>query len=311
MIGRAMLLKRLLQACLPPAQANGTAWISLPDYALLTLHGSDATAFLHAQGAAAVRETPIGKAQPIAFADPRGRVLALAQSRRSTGAWRLILPADEVDRLTNRLKRHRFRSQVEFLPDTLIGFAALVGTDLPGRLERCGITPTQGQIQKYDGLWIQCLDETRVLLLGKQRSLETMRSRMDIPEYANETPWRGARMLAGEAWIDAAVRGRFLPQMLNLMENGAVSLSKGCFPGQEVIARSTHLGRIKRRLALLRYPEIPVLEPSITLDGHTLQPLDVITLSPREHWLQAVAPYPLPPTLSVRCPDPSEHGGSS
>jgi len=302
MIGRAMFLKRLLQACLPPTHAGNTAaWIPLPDHALLSLHGSDSTAFLHAQGSAAVGNTPSGKAQPISFADPKGRVLALAQAWRSATAWRLILPSNEVDWLTTHLKRHRFRSQVEFLPDPLIRFAALVGTDLPGRLERHGITLDRGKIQKYTGLWIQCLDEARILLLGRQERLEAMRSGMDIPECPNDTLWRGARMLAGEVWIDTAVRGRFLPQMLNLMDNGAVSLKKGCFPGQEVIARSTHLGRIKRRLALLRCSEIPPWGQSMTLDGHILQPLDLISLSPHEHWLQAVAPSPLPPALSARC----------
>jgi folate-binding protein YgfZ len=63
--------------------------------------------------------------------------------------------------------------------------------------------------------------------------------------------WRRAELLFGVPWLNAASSEKYIPQMLGLDGIGAVSFSKGCYPGQEVIARARHLGEVKRRPQVL------------------------------------------------------------
>ena len=63
-----------------------------------------------------------------------------------------------------------------------------------------------------------------------------------------DAEWRRLEIAAGIAWLTDETRESFIPQMLNLDRLGALSFEKGCFPGQEIIARTRYLGRLKRRL---------------------------------------------------------------
>ena len=65
--------------------------------------------------------------------------------------------------------------------------------------------------------------------------------------------WRSAAIERREVWLQAATSGAFLPQMLALDELGAVSFAKGCYLGQEVVARAQHRGQVKRRLTRLKW----------------------------------------------------------
>ena len=64
--------------------------------------------------------------------------------------------------------------------------------------------------------------------------------------------WRASAIDAGEPVVFAATSGEFVPQMLNLELLDGVSFDKGCYPGQEIVARTQYLGRIKRRMFALR-----------------------------------------------------------
>ncbi len=87
------------------------------------------------------------------------------------------------------------------------------------------------------------------------------------PEIENE--WRAADISAGLPQVYAATSGSFVPQMLNLDRLDAISFGKGCYTGQEIVARTQHLGRIKRRTLRYRLPPGPELAPlaGLSLDG--------------------------------------------
>lgn len=91
---------------------------------------------------------------------------------------------------------------------------------------------------------------------------------LGAPQTAAE--WHAARIAAGIADVDSDTSGKFTPHMLNLDRLGAVSFDKGCYTGQEVIARTEHLGNAKRRL--LNYVADTDVAP---LDRLTRDGLDV------------------------------------
>ncbi|MEO0573934.1 MAG: hypothetical protein AAF004_00635 [Pseudomonadota bacterium] len=76
--------------------------------------------------------------------------------------------------------------------------------------------------------------------------------RTDDSVNGDDTDWREARLVAGVTDIASHATGSFTPHMLNLDAANAISFSKGCYTGQEVVARTQHLGAVKRRVRLLR-----------------------------------------------------------
>jgi hypothetical protein len=96
--------------------------------------------------------------------------------------------------------------------------------------------------------------------------------------------------------VFAASTEAFVPQMLNLDLLDAISFSKGCYTGQEIVARTQNLGRIKRRCARFRLPDGPPLPPlaGLTLDGskvaevvmsaRTADALELLAVTSLEAW---------------------------
>ncbi len=98
--------------------------------------------------------------------------------------------------------------------------------------------------------------------------------------------------MAGETWlaslaadgiplVSAAVTGEFLPQMLNLDALDAVDFRKGCYLGQEVVARAQHRGRVKRRLARLTWRGAAAPEPGADVTDDAGKPQGVVVQSAR------------------------------
>ena len=104
---------------------------------------------------------------------------------------------------------------------------------------------------------VKRLDPDRHLLVVEDPSLvEELRSSASLDTSA----WDRATIERREVWLQAETSGAFLPQMLGLDELGAVSFTKGCYLGQEVVARAQHRGRVKRRLSVLGWQGV---QPSV------------------------------------------------
>ena len=106
-------------------------------------------------------------------------------------------------------------------------------------------------------------DERQVLILEpSDGSASGFGKSANLLENAPPLPldeWRQAAIDRREVWLEAATSGAFLPQMLALDELGAVSFTKGCYLGQEVVARAQHRGHVKRRLTRLEWSGAPVM----------------------------------------------------
>ena len=108
------------------------------------------------------------------------------------------------------------------------------------------------------------LDADRQVLLPKAGESSGDYGSSQLESISKNAPplspggWRRAAIDRREVWLEAATSGAFLPQMLALDELGAVSFTKGCYLGQEVIARAQHRGQVKRRLTRLEWSGAPV-----------------------------------------------------
>lgn len=208
-----------------PSPFNGTPqtrpslMMTPPSFAEIEVEGADAATFLHSQLANDVRGIDLGQWRFGSYCAPDGRVQAVMMiARHGLERWRLLLPADLAPGVALRLQRYRLRARCT-ISSNRVGLGSTDAAPMASARYQCAAftlaTSTGSEAPMPPGLWSQQLE-------------------LGIP------------------WIVAATSERFLPQMLALERLQAFSLRKGCFPGQEVVARTHFLGRVKRRLVHLR-----------------------------------------------------------
>jgi len=207
----------------------------LPGHRVLVLSGRDAAAFAHAQFMNDVAGLPVGNWQWNGWLTPKGRLVALfALCKRNEQALWLLLPDADPTELATALQRFVFRSKV-----TLEGRADLVvsgGFAQPARA-------SQAQFSEIgDGIELDMGAEggPRVLRIGAGAGLSTDGS----------DRWAAFDLEHGLPRLPPSQAGQWTPQQLSLDRLRAYSVKKGCYPGQEIVARTHFLGQAKRGLAL-------------------------------------------------------------
>ena len=219
-----------------------------PGMAIVEVRGPEAAGFLHAQLTSDVASLAPGGVALSAWCTPRGQVRNLFWIvRRPDGArFSLVAPDREADDLSRRLRAFVLRAKVEVerTGDRVAGAAGPGSRALVAG--RVGDVPAPGTAAESGGRVALRPPggPDRFLLLGPD----------PLPAGAPADEWRRLEIAAGIAWLTDETRESFIPQMLNLDRLGALSFDKGCYPGQEIIARTRYLGRLKRRLYPGRAP---------------------------------------------------------
>ncbi len=229
------------------AARSGSVVAALPGLAALRVSGEDAEAFLQGQltcDVAAVR----GNATYGAWCSPQGRMLASFLLWRAESGFVVVLRADIAAGVQQRLARYVLRSRVRIEPAPL-ALAGCSGREAPRALREAGRLPEERlETASGGGDTIVRLDESRFLLaLGAATAaarLEALGARLT---RVGAVAWEWLDVRRGIPWIGAATQDRLVPQMANLERIGGVSFSKGCYTGQEIVARAQHRGTVKRR----------------------------------------------------------------
>jgi tRNA-modifying protein YgfZ len=208
---------------------------------LLRFSGPDAVSFLQGQVTHDVGLLEDGRTMLAACNSPQGRVIAVLRLRQAGDAIYAVAPVDLVPALRDRLRRYVLRAKVQIEIDT----RALMPRDALQSVE-AHAGPT------FD--WAP----GRVLLATDDPALAARPGvGSDAARLATESDaaiwerWQLSDIACGLPQVSVAASSQFVAQMLNLDLLDAISFTKGCYTGQEIIARTHHLGRIKRRL--LRY----------------------------------------------------------
>lgn len=213
-----------------------------PGMARVEVRGADAGEFLQAQLTSDVAGLAPGGVDLSAWCTPRGQVRNLFWLVRHADGTRLSLvaPASEADDLARRLRGFVLRAKVEVerTADRVVGAAGSGSEAFVAA--RVGAIPAPGSVTEAGGrLALRPPGgPDRFLVLGPD----------PLAPGTPDDEWRRLEIAAGIAWLTDETRESFIPQMLNLDRLGALSFDKGCFPGQEIIARTRYLGRLKRRL---------------------------------------------------------------
>lgn len=213
--------------------------------AVLRFGGRDATTFLQGQLTNDVQVLADGRTQLSACNTPQGRVVALLRLRQAREAIHALLPAELADTLVIRLRRFVLRAKVDLAVATELKVAWLGATSalVPAEAVTFDYAPGRRAVAATAEAWRSALG----------REFERF--------PAANAQWIAADIAAGLPQVFAATSEAFVPQMLNLDLLDGISFRKGCYTGQEIVARTQHLGRIKRRTFRYHLPSGPVPAP--------------------------------------------------
>lgn len=287
-------------APLPDYPAAGTAsWCELSDFAVLDFHGEDAQGFLQGQLSSDVREVSELHAQYSSYSTAKGRMLASFLLWQRDAHYRLLVSADLAEAMKKRLGMFILRAKVRHAIDAdtvLLGVQGDAGA-LAGVLGVVVPQDTGTVVQAAAGS-VLALAGARWLLALSADAAPAVRTALGQAglTQTTSTAWRAVDIAHGLPWITAATQEMFVPQMTNMELIGAVNFKKGCYPGQEIVARTQYLGKIKRRMFRVR-----VADPAATPGADLFSPIsgeqvigNLVNVVPVDGGVEALAVCQLP-----------------
>jgi folate-binding protein YgfZ len=222
----------------------------LSRYGLLSVTGDDAREFLHAQLTNDIRGLAADRAAFAGWCSAKGRLLATFLVVPSAQGFLLQLARDLAAPVAKRLAMFVLRSKVKI-------------ADESERWAQDGLWDTDAGAQEVS--WNGAVATVRV---GERRCLQLGPvEEMKAAPNAAEEEWTLREIRAGRPLITAATQDLFVPQMVNLEKLGGVDFQKGCYPGQEIVARAQYRGQVKRRMVQLRAPAGAELQPGQEFEG--------------------------------------------
>ena len=244
-----------------PAMAK-TVVSELAQFGLIEFTGPDAQGFLHNQLTCDVANLAVGRSTYGAYCTPKGRALASFLLWRTAERFYMMLPAALCDSTHKLLSKYILRAKVKAADVSqswrLIGAsgaeahavsASAAGEAPPGINEVA---------ESLDAMVVRLADDRHLIAArpDKAQLLLASAHQKTGPEY-----WDWLQIRAGVPTILPATQEAFVPQMLNLDALGGVSLSKGCYPGQEIVARMHYRGTLKQRMVLAKLASAELAQP--------------------------------------------------
>ena len=225
----------------------------LPFLGVLRVGGADAARFLQGQLTSDVELLADGRTELAAYNTPQGRVIALLRLHQAEDAIYALLPTDLLDRVSALLRRFVLRSKVDLqiAADLQVGWIGTTALSPALDAASFDVTRTVSALPDTVATHVVSFDYApgrQVVAVPPDawRSITGLSSTRAHPDIENE--WTAADIADGLPQVCAATSAQFVPQMLNLDLLDAISFRKGCYTGQEIVARTQHLGRIKRRM---------------------------------------------------------------
>ena len=264
---------------------------ALEDLGVLRIAGPDALRFLQGQLSSDVTRIAPGQAPLAGYHNPQGRTIALLRLvALAEGELLALLPRELAAGVAQRLAKYVLRAKVAI-------------AEVSHQWRVSALAPA-GELTLGEPAGAECAPggagQPIRLTLGEQpaRWLELApRETASRHDLAAREQWRLLEIRAGIPQVYASTSERFVAQMLNLDVLGAIAFDKGCYSGQEVIARAHYRGRVKRRAQRFRSLSPLTLAPGdsgVLPDGRAFEVVHGASLPDGRCEFLAVAPLELP-----------------
>jgi folate-binding protein YgfZ len=262
----------------PDPWPNTSRLCALPQHAVLEVAGADAQSFLQGQLTCDVQALVAGKLGCGAYCSPKGRMLSSfliwrGASQSESEVFHLLLPASLAEAIRKRLTMFVLRAKVSIrlMQTPLLGCVGIAAAASPMAEPINTTSPWQGHSQVLNGLgqWLSLRIgdglQRHYLLAESEAALDTWLATqsLDSANITHPVFWDWLDIQAGLPLITPATQEQFTPQMCNLELIDGVSFRKGCYTGQEIVARTQHLGKVKRRLYRAHIPATAGVVPAI------------------------------------------------
>jgi folate-binding protein YgfZ len=244
--------------------SHGAVILPLSRFGLIGLEGEDTIPFLQGQLSSDVKQLVPSGSQFSSYSTPKGRMLASMLVVNQANGALLMLPKALVAAIQKRLSMYILRSKTRAtdLGEAVVALG-VIGPQAADLLATALAVPKMvdgGALGLDDGRVVR-LAADRFLLFVPAAKAEAwwLALREAGAGIANESLWTLTDIRTGIPWVLPQTQEAFVPQMANMELIGAVSFKKGCYPGQEIVARTQYLGKLKRRAFRIRASE--PLEP--------------------------------------------------
>ncbi len=225
---------------------------------LIAVSGEDAAHFLHNQLTNDVEHLGSAEARLAGYCSPKGRLLATFLAWKSSVNIMLQLPREIQPAVQKRLQMFVLRAKVKLADSTpghvLLGLAGNKAAALLAQWFPVLPAAPYGKVDSAAGTLLRVADSAGVPRYQWIATLESAQQAWPILartlQAVGPQVWRLTEIQAGIPHITQATQEQFVPQMINFELIGGVNFKKGCYPGQEIVARSQYLGKLKRRALL-------------------------------------------------------------
>lgn len=234
------------------AAQNGSVLTDLSHLSVIQFIGEDSEIFLQGQVSCDVKQATLEQARLGSYCTPKGRMLATFLLWRSEDGFFMQLPAPLREAIQKRISMYVMRSKVKVSNAS----EQMIRLGIAGKTAPAALAELGGAAPQDDYAVARCGQVTVIRLPGERFEI------LVSPENATSvwqtlskhcTPvgsdrWEWLEIQAGIPMVTSGTQEQFVPQMANMELIGGVSFTKGCYPGQEIVARSQYLGKVKRRM---------------------------------------------------------------
>lgn len=229
---------------------------------VLTIAGSDAAKFLQGQITCNINDITDIRSSLGALCNPKGRAITTFLLVKNADAFLMILPQELLASVKKRLQMYVLRSKVTLTDSS--DELCLIG--LYDEASQPGEVPEQRfAISSQENIVVN-LQNRNLIIAGADNAQALWEKQVKLgfqPE--DSAQWRYLDIISGIPWITAETSEEFIPQMLNLDKLGGISFNKGCYTGQEIVARTHYLGKAKREMFLAECDALATPEPNSTI----------------------------------------------
>lgn len=240
--------------------AASSVVVPLTDFGLIRASGEEAVAFLHNLVSNDVKKLAEDGAHWNSLNSPKGRMIASLLVWREADELIIALAADLHQAVLKKLSMYVLRSKVK-LSDASgeIALFGLAGEEVPHALAAAGLSDAAAPMHTAAS------DCGRVIRLSKALRVAAVPAEAAGKVWsalaqaglapAGSSAWSWLMIRDGLPLVTQATQEEFVAQMLNFELIGGVSFNKGCYPGQEIVARTQYLGKLKKRMYRLHFAE--------------------------------------------------------
>lgn len=256
-----------------------TFLVSLESYSAISLKGDEQTSYLQGQVTCDVNSSNDNNLLVGAHCNAKGKVFSVFRLINRNSAHLMIQPKASICGSISELKKFGVFAKVDITPTDELNFFALVGEQAANVLQEHfnqipdSLTPV---VQSNTTTLIYIAGkQARYLLIDESQILDNIISKLNLPIYHSNV-WNLLEINEGFPQLSSISSGEYVPQMLNLQAINGISFTKGCYLGQETVARMQYLGKNKRAL--------------YSLKTHLTQPIeseDIIEKQLGENWRKA------------------------